>query len=114
MPFLTEEIWHNSPAPMPVCYSTAPWPHLPGDMVDAKASADIEGVIEAISAIRALRSEMNVPAAARLPLLIRDSQTALSLVPKSHEVNVLRLAGLDRIENVAEAAAYRSSSAGRP
>ncbi len=105
MPFLTEEIWQQLAGPDAGLLLTAPWPDLPGDMVDAKASADIEGVIEAISAIRALRSEMNVPAAARLPLLIRDSQTALSRLLKSHEVNVLRLAGLERIENVAEAPA---------
>ena len=105
MPFLTEEIWQQLAGPDAGLLLTAPWPDLPGDMVEAKASAEIEGVIEAISAIRALRSEMNVPAAARLPLLIRDAQTALSRVLKSHEVNVLRLAGLERIENVAEAPA---------
>jgi valyl-tRNA synthetase len=45
---------------------------------------------------------MNVPAAARLPLLIRDAQAPLSQMLKIHEVNVLRLAGLERIESVAE------------
>jgi valyl-tRNA synthetase len=102
MPFLTEEIWTQLAGADAGLLLTAPWPKLPGEIVDAEVCAEIEGVIEAISAIRALRAEMNVPAAARLPLLIRDPQTPLFLMLKTHEVNVLRLAGLVRIEPVAE------------
>jgi valyl-tRNA synthetase len=102
MPFLTEEIWQHLAGPDAGLLLTARWPEFPGDMVDATALAEVEGIIEAISAIRALRSEMNVPAAARPPLLIRDTQTPLSLLLKTHEVNLLRLAGLERIEPVVE------------
>ena len=99
MPFITEELW----------------PHLGGrrrrhadhrrmaglptpELFDRAAAAEMEWVVEAISAVRAVRSEMNVPAAARVPLLLKDAEpTALERIERHHE-HFIGLARLDRIE----------------
>jgi valyl-tRNA synthetase len=60
MPFVTEELWGVTASPKrdsPL--ALANWPSLEG-VGDAKAEAEIGWVIELITAIRSVRSEMNV------------------------------------------------------
>ncbi len=47
----------------------ARWPDLPPDLHDRSAAAEMEWVVEAISAIRAVRAEINLPPGARIPLV---------------------------------------------
>jgi valyl-tRNA synthetase len=49
------------------------WPDLPAGAGDAAAQEEMNWVVEAISAVRALRAEMNVPQGAKLALLFRDA-----------------------------------------
>ena len=51
-------------------------PRFPPGRIDRAASAEMEWVVAAISAIRAMRAEMNVPPAARVPLLVKDAEPA--------------------------------------
>ncbi len=72
MPFITEELWavlgETGPKrESPLCL--AAWPE-PAKVTDAKAVAEVNWVIDLISEIRSLRSEMNVPPASLLPLTI--------------------------------------------
>jgi valyl-tRNA synthetase len=55
---------------------TAPWPELPSSLIDTAADAEIELVIEAISEGRSVRQELNVPPAARPPLLVVEASAA--------------------------------------
>jgi valyl-tRNA synthetase len=96
MPFLTEELWHElGGAGMLI---GAAWPDLPPDLHDPEAAAEMNWFVAANSEIRAVRSDLNVPAAARISLLVRDAdhQTAQRL--ERHQEQFLRLSRLDRIE----------------
>ncbi len=72
MPFITEELWalkgEAGPARASVL-ALAEWPAGKVDVDDA-ASAEIDWVIALISDIRSVRSELNVPVAAPVPLLL--------------------------------------------
>jgi valyl-tRNA synthetase len=100
MPFITEEVWEHlagDPAGMLI---TAPWPGFPPDSLDPEASAEMEWVVHAISAIRALRSEMNVPPGVRVPLLIKDAEPLAARRIERHREHFIRLARVERFEPV--------------
>jgi valyl-tRNA synthetase len=98
MPFITEELWSHLTAPDAGLLIRTAWPSASPDLVDRDAAAEMEWVVEAISAIRAVRSEMNVPAAARVPLLLKDADRASVERIERHREHFIGLARLDRIE----------------
>ncbi len=67
-------------------------------MIDAEAAAEIDWVIRLISEVRAVRAEMNVPAAAKIPLLLRDADAANAARLDRHRNLIERLARLDSLE----------------
>jgi valyl-tRNA synthetase len=72
MPFLTEELWaikgEEGPARAQML-ALGPWPR--SDLAaDANAEAEIGWLVDLISEIRSVRSEMGVPAGAQLPLTL--------------------------------------------
>jgi valyl-tRNA synthetase len=98
MPFVTEEVWAQLAGEAAGMLITAPWPDLPCDTLDTDASAEMEWVAQAISAIRTLRAEMNVPPAARVPLFIKDSEPAAEQRITRHREHFIRLARVERFE----------------
>jgi valyl-tRNA synthetase len=101
MPFLTEELWaktgEEGPARMGLlCLS--PWPGLSG-LADPAADAEIGWVIRLVQEVRSLRSEMNVPAGARVPLVLCGASLATRARAERHGDTLLRLARLDRIDH---------------
>jgi valyl-tRNA synthetase len=81
MPFLTEELWAQTQdlgaaRDHKGFLMTAPWPELPSSLIDTAADAEIELVIEAISEGRSVRQELNVPPAARPPLVVVEASEA--------------------------------------
>jgi len=105
MPFITEEIWQNLAREGEGLLLTAPWPEFSREAHDLAASAEMEWVVQAISAIRALRAEMNIPPAARLPLLIKDAEPAVAERIERHREHFMRLARVERFEPVVTAPA---------
>jgi valyl-tRNA synthetase len=84
MPFITEEIWAKTQEFGPKrdrMLISSPWPDLPVSLIDAQAEAEIAWMIALITETRVLRAAVNVPAAARVPLLLvggsRDSNVRL-------------------------------------
>jgi valyl-tRNA synthetase len=76
MPFMTEELWEKTAEAGPPRDSmliTAPWPELPDSYADEVAAAEMALVIATISEGRSVRSELNVPVAAKPPLLVTDA-----------------------------------------
>lgn len=98
MPFITEEVWEQLAGHSFGMLITAPWPEFERDAIDPEASAEMEWVVQAISAIRALRAEMNVPPAARVPLLIKDAEPVAAQRIERHREHFVRLARVERFE----------------
>ena len=76
MPYVTEELWSQI-TQRDSMLMLADWPKLAGmDATDAAvevASVEMEWVVRLISAVRAVRSEMNVEPKAQLTLLLKDA-----------------------------------------
>jgi valyl-tRNA synthetase len=100
MPFITEEVWEQLAGRDAGMLLTAEWPEFSAELEDAEASAEMEWIVAANSAIRAVRSEMNVPPAARPPLLVKDADATATARLERHREHFLRLARLERIEPV--------------
>ncbi|TIT70087.1 MAG: valine--tRNA ligase, partial [Mesorhizobium sp.] len=71
MPFMTEELWAQTAGEgreraSLLCHAAWPSP----DFEDAEAAADINWLVDLVSGIRSVRSEMNVPPAAIAPLVV--------------------------------------------
>lgn len=73
MPFMTEELWSVSEAGDAksglLCH--APWPELA--LNDDVAEAEINWLINLISGLRSVRSEMNVPPSSKAPLHVTEA-----------------------------------------
>jgi valyl-tRNA synthetase len=97
MPFVTEELWAKlaaTDAPRDSLLILAPWPKHLG-LENAAADAEIGWVIRLISEVRSVRSEMNVPAGARVPLVVSGASDETMARAKRHEETILRLARID-------------------
>jgi valyl-tRNA synthetase len=99
MPFVTEELWAKlAPAEgRSSLLMLAPWPEHRG-LENAEADAEIGWLIRLISEVRSVRSEMNVPAGAKVPLVISGASDATRARVARHEETLLRLARIDTLE----------------
>jgi valyl-tRNA synthetase len=100
MPFVSEEVWENLAGPEVGLLLTASWPKFPAELTDPAASSEMEWVVRGISAIRALRAEMSVPPAARIPLLLKDAEPLAAERIERHREHFMRLARVDGFEPV--------------
>ena len=72
MPFITEELWRVTGEAGPkreTMLVLAEWPKLSG-LLDEKSEAELGWFIDLVNAVRSVRSEMNVPAGAQIPLVL--------------------------------------------
>ena len=97
IPFITEEIWEKLGLGEGLLI-TAPWPEFPDAVGDAGAKAELDWVVQVITEIRALRSEMNVPAGARLVLGYKDASADAASRLSKHSDIIRTLARLEKIE----------------
>jgi valyl-tRNA synthetase len=92
MPFMTEELWAQTAAgdeqTTLLCHARWPQPSFS----DPEAAAEINWLVELVSGIRSVRSEMNVPAAAVAPLVVVDPNAATRQRLARHETAIQRLA----------------------
>jgi valyl-tRNA synthetase len=99
MPFVTEELWAETGKFGPSRENMlvlSEWPNLSG-LEDAAADAELNWLIDVITNVRSVRSEMNVPASAKLPLVVvgAGEQTLARLVAGTSLIT--RLARLENI-----------------
>ena len=98
-PYVTEELWetlgYRGSGPQLMVES---WPRLPASLGDTAAQEEMNWVVDALSAIRALRAEMNVPPGGRLALLYRDAGDIAKARIARHDGLIRTLA---RIETIA-------------
>jgi valyl-tRNA synthetase len=76
MPFVTEELFQSLADRRGEMLITHPWPLFDRTRVDDRAIAEIDWVVRLISLVRAVRTEMNVPPGAKIPLLLKDADDA--------------------------------------
>jgi valyl-tRNA synthetase len=95
MPFVTEELWAHGPRREALLALSA-WPKLEG-LADPSADEEIGWLIDLVSEVRSVRTEMNVPAAAKIPLVITSGAKAVRERAERHEETIKRLARLDTI-----------------
>jgi valyl-tRNA synthetase len=100
MPFITEEVWQNLAGEEADLLLTSSWPEISSETHDPAASAEMEWVVEAISALRALRAEMGVPPAARIPLLLKDVEPFAAERIRRHREHFMRLSRVEGFEPV--------------
>ena len=100
MPYMTEELWaHTAARDTLLCHADWPQP----DFEDADAAAEINWLIDIVSGIRSVRSEMNVPPAAIAPLVIVGGNAATRERVGRHDPAIRRLARVGDIGFASEA-----------
>ncbi len=95
MPFITEELWSQFSLPGEGPLLTASWPELDDGLIDREATEEMSWVVDLISQVRAVRSEMNVPAGAQLPLILKDASPVVRDRAQKHQSLIARLARVD-------------------
>ncbi|MBV7256424.1 valine--tRNA ligase [Pacificimonas sp. WHA3] len=107
MPFITEELWHKM-GPRPYDLIHAKWVAADAHHVEEDAAREVDWLIDLIGAIRSSRSELNVPAGAKLPLHVRDASAETAARLGRNTAMIERLA---RAEGISTAAAPEGGSA---
>ena len=97
-PFVTEELWERRYGAPGGRLIAARWPELPGALVDPEAEAELDWLIRLVTGLRAARSELGVPAAARLSLQVRDAGPTTLARLERHGEAIRRLARCAKIE----------------
>ncbi len=100
MPFITEELWAHMVEygeKRQSLLALSQWPNLAG-LVDAEAEAEIGWVVRLVSEVRSVRTEMNVPAAAKVPLVLVGADAATRARAQRHEETISRLARLETLD----------------
>ncbi|WP_432283668.1 valine--tRNA ligase [Aminobacter sp. BA135] len=98
MPFMTEELWAHTAGEGKertslLCHAAWPAP----DFEDVGAAAEINWLVDLVSGIRSVRSEMNVPPAAIAPLVFVGANTETLERLKRHQSAIARLARVGEI-----------------
>ena len=104
MPFMTEELWAQTAGEEAgrqslLCHATWPSP----DFEDGEAASDINWLIDLVTGIRSVRSEMNVPPAAIAPLVVIGASASTRQRLERHDSAIKRLARIGDV-SLAEAA----------
>jgi valyl-tRNA synthetase len=99
MPFITEELWERrtgAPAAGEEVLALAAWPAFKG-LADKPADTEIGWLIALISEVRSVRSEMNVPGGAKIPLVLVSAGKAVRSRAGTYEGTIQRMARIEAI-----------------
>ena len=104
MPFMTEELWTltagaSNPRQTLLCHADWPSPSF----ADETAADDINWLIDLVSGIRSVRSEMNVPPSATAPLVTVGANALSKERLARHDAAIKRLARVNVISESTEA-----------
>ncbi|ALK09322.1 valine--tRNA ligase [Blastochloris viridis] len=99
MPFVTEELWRLTGETGPAregLLALAPWPSLEG-LGDVEAEMEIGWLVDLVTEVRSVRSEMNVPPGAQMPLVLVAASEETAERARRHLDTLKRLARLSEI-----------------
>lgn len=98
MPFVTTELWNNLTIRSQKLIK-AEWPQ--NEMISDSDKYDIDWSIDLISAIRSLRSSMNLPAGAKLTAYVKTNSADLQILDKQNKLicTLARLESLSPLGN---------------
>ncbi|MGC4025882.1 MAG: valine--tRNA ligase [Mesorhizobium sp.] len=99
MPFMTEELWaltapEGEQRTTLLCHAAWPQPAFE----DKEAASEINWLIELVSEIRSVRSEMRVPPAAVAPMVVVDANDATATRLERHDAAIKRLSRVGEVE----------------
>lgn len=77
LPFVTEEIWQSIPHGETESIMMAKWCEYDEKLAFTKEQADFSKIVEAISAVRVRRNEMNVPPSKKVTMIVETKLTEL-------------------------------------
>ncbi len=99
MPFVTEELWAKlaGPSQRDTLLLLAEWPS-PRGLQNKEADAEIDWLMRLISDVRSVRAEMNVPAGARVPLVVSGANEETKARAGRYDDIIKRMA---RVESLA-------------
>lgn len=95
MPFITEELWDNLTVRSGKLIHAA-WPT--DETVNGADKNEIDRAIDIISAIRSLRSAMNLPAGAKLHAFVKDAAAETLSVVERQKALICKLARLEELD----------------
>lgn len=98
MPFITEEL-SESMTDKGGLLMQAKWPEYDDVLVDDEAADKMDWLIAVISEIRSVRADMNVPAGAKIRLLVKDAGETAQIGFDSFEEIIKRMARIESIEH---------------
>jgi valyl-tRNA synthetase len=110
MPFITEEIWQKLPGAAegqkiakidkkakPSSIMIAPWPIAKKELINEKIEKEMATVQAVITAIRTLRSELNLPPSIKIKAFIKTGSEKQTRLLKSHQEPIGQLAKVEKL-----------------
>ncbi|MDD5596250.1 MAG: class I tRNA ligase family protein [Candidatus Omnitrophica bacterium] len=99
MPFITEEIWQLLPGSSGLkSIMAAPWPHTQEQIIDKKSETKMQMLFEAITAIRNMRSELEIPLQDNIEVKICLNNKIKTAFLKSMQGHIIHLAKLSTLD----------------
>lgn len=103
MPFVTEELWEKLYGKPGGFLMLRDWPTDGARAEDKAATAEIDWLIRLIDGVRAARSALNVPAAAKIDMIVNGGSTETAARLVRHADPIKRLARIETISPDASA-----------
>ena len=97
-PFITEELWTELSDKRTSSIMIAEWPELDDGLINTAANEEMDWVVRLISQVRTIRSEMNVPPGAKIPLILKDAGERAQSCLVNHADLLKRVARLSSLE----------------
>jgi len=99
MPFITEKLWEDFSTTGEGMLIRAKWPESQNYMLDVEAEKEINWVVELVSQIRSVRSEVRVPSNAVIPAIyVEGANDSTVLWVRTHETRIKTLARVGEIQ----------------
>lgn len=107
MPFITEELWGQT-ATRDGMLVHEDWPTYGTDLVNADADREMNWVIQTIEATRSTRAQMNVPAGAKIPMVVAEITDTNDAAFTANQALIFKLA---RVESLTKVDAFPKGTA---